>query len=219
MIHAPLTTVFFLCQNNSCRHSAVINWQGKREKVHKCWEIPSMTIGHRYRKTRRSTERKILLFPSLTKASGNLGFLRIFPWCSWRFHFPLSKKFCLFPVLLFLLAVGRQKFIFTTTANDDAATRFSEKICIFAVMTAECRPKRWKRTALFINRRKVILRCQDNEKTLAYWILPVRQGSSFGCGGRIWTIRPSGYEPDELPSCSTPRYMMVPETGIEPVRD
>ena len=41
----------------------------------------------------------------------------------------------------------------------------------------------------------------------------------FGCGGRICTIRPSGYEPDELPSCSTPRYMMVPETGIEPVRD
>ena len=32
--------------------------------------------------------------------------------------------------------------------------------------------------------------------------------------------RPSGYEPDELPSCSTPRYKinMVPETGLEPVR-
>ena len=31
--------------------------------------------------------------------------------------------------------------------------------------------------------------------------------------------RPSGYEPDELPDCSTPRYIMVPETGLEPVRD
>ena len=28
----------------------------------------------------------------------------------------------------------------------------------------------------------------------------------FGCGGGIWTSRPPGYEPDELPSCSTPRY-------------
>ena len=33
-----------------------------------------------------------------------------------------------------------------------------------------------------------------------------RSPSSIGCGGRIWTIRPSGYEPDELPDCSTPRY-------------
>ena len=35
--------------------------------------------------------------------------------------------------------------------------------------------------------------------------------------------RPSGYEPDELPGCSTPRYIfkekVVPETGLEPVRD
>ena len=34
--------------------------------------------------------------------------------------------------------------------------------------------------------------------------------------------RPSGYEPDELPGCSTPRYRqrnVVPETGLEPVRD
>ena len=29
---------------------------------------------------------------------------------------------------------------------------------------------------------------------------------SYGCGGGIWTSRPPGYEPDELPSCSTPRY-------------
>ena len=29
--------------------------------------------------------------------------------------------------------------------------------------------------------------------------------SFFGCGGGIWTSRPPGYEPDELPSCSTPR--------------
>ena len=32
-------------------------------------------------------------------------------------------------------------------------------------------------------------------------------------------LRPPGYEPDELPDCSTPRYMMVPVTGVEPVRD
>ena len=33
--------------------------------------------------------------------------------------------------------------------------------------------------------------------------------------------RPPGYEPDELPDCSTPRYSieeMVPETGVEPAR-
>ena len=28
----------------------------------------------------------------------------------------------------------------------------------------------------------------------------------LGCGDGIWTTWPSGYEPDELPSCSTPRY-------------
>ena len=32
--------------------------------------------------------------------------------------------------------------------------------------------------------------------------------------------RPPGYEPDELPDCSTLRYIkLVPETGIEPVRE
>ena len=32
-------------------------------------------------------------------------------------------------------------------------------------------------------------------------------------------LRPSGYEPDELPNCSIPRHIaLVPETGIEPVR-
>ena len=31
-------------------------------------------------------------------------------------------------------------------------------------------------------------------------------------------LRPSGYEPDELPGCSTPRYL-VPEAGVEPVRE
>ena len=31
----------------------------------------------------------------------------------------------------------------------------------------------------------------------------------FGCGGGIWTSRPPGYEPDELPSCSTPRYEIL----------
>ena len=31
-------------------------------------------------------------------------------------------------------------------------------------------------------------------------------GWFIGCGGGIWTSRPPGYEPDELPGCSTPRY-------------
>ena len=30
-----------------------------------------------------------------------------------------------------------------------------------------------------------------------------------GCGGLDLNQRPSGYEPDELPSCSTPRYIKV----------
>ena len=42
--------------------------------------------------------------------------------------------------------------------------------------------------------------------------------AQYGCGGGIWTSRPSGYEPDELPDCSTPRYL-VPEAGVEPVRE
>ena len=29
----------------------------------------------------------------------------------------------------------------------------------------------------------------------------------FGCGDGIWTTWPPGYEPDELPGCSTPRYI------------
>ena len=40
--------------------------------------------------------------------------------------------------------------------------------------------------------------------------------------GRDLNPRPPGYEPDELPNCSTLRYIkfkVVPETGIEPVRD
>ena len=38
-------------------------------------------------------------------------------------------------------------------------------------------------------------------------ICPVDKCVLFsGCGGGIWTSRPPGYEPDELPGCSTPRY-------------
>ena len=33
--------------------------------------------------------------------------------------------------------------------------------------------------------------------------------------GQDLNLRPSGYEPDELPNCSTPRYM-VDADGIEP---
>ena len=33
--------------------------------------------------------------------------------------------------------------------------------------------------------------------------------SLFGCGDGIWTSWPPGYEPDELPGCSTPRYLVT----------
>ena len=37
--------------------------------------------------------------------------------------------------------------------------------------------------------------------------------------GRDLNLRPSGYEPDELPDCSTPRYkFMAEEVGFEPTR-
>ena len=35
----------------------------------------------------------------------------------------------------------------------------------------------------------------------------------FGCGDGIWTSWPSGYEPDELPDCSTPRYNWCRKPG------
>ena len=46
------------------------------------------------------------------------------------------------------------------------------------------------------------------ENTIVIRTLGVRISMvcSYGCGGGIWTSRPPGYEPDELPSCSTPRY-------------
>ena len=37
----------------------------------------------------------------------------------------------------------------------------------------------------------------------------IRYIHSNGSGGGIWTSRPPGYEPDELPSCSTPRHSIA----------
>ena len=37
--------------------------------------------------------------------------------------------------------------------------------------------------------------------------------SFLGCGSGIWTSRPSGYEPDELPNCSIPRYYWCRKPG------
>ena len=46
------------------------------------------------------------------------------------------------------------------------------------------------------------------ENTIVIRTLGVRISMvySYGCGDGIWTSWPSGYEPDELPDCSTPRY-------------
>ena len=46
------------------------------------------------------------------------------------------------------------------------------------------------------------------ENTIVIRTLGVRISMvySYGCGSGIWTSRPSGYEPDELPDCSIPRY-------------
>ena len=50
------------------------------------------------------------------------------------------------------------------------------------------------------------------ENTIVIRTLGVRISMvcSYGCGGGIWTSRPPGYEPDELPGCSTPRYIIIP---------
>lgn len=54
---------------------------------------------------------------------------------------------------------------------------------------------------LFSRRRPEALRAVP-VPLLGYELCP---SGKTGCGGRIRTERPSGYEPDELPDCSTPR--------------
>ena len=58
---------------------------------------------------------------------------------------------------------------------------------------------------IFEKARKTAKKEENPRKSRVFW------GASFltphlGCGGGIWTSRPPGYEPDELPGCSTPRY-------------
>ena len=66
--------------------------------------------------------------------------------------------------------------------------------------------------AHFIFRKKYIIaklfhspQCEFNWKTRNEFSFRVLYGS----GGGTWTSRPSGYEPDELPNCSTPHQVCL----------
>ena len=78
----------------------------------------------------------------------------------------------------------------------------------------------WKRTKTHCTS---VSPCRIKQKNVQ---LTLELVGHYDCGDGIWTSWPPGYEPDELPDCSTPRYSFqrwkegnMPETGLEPVRN
>ena len=92
---------------------------------------------------------------------------------------------------MFFTSTGRSFFIITHRR-------------IFAHRLTSIEPRDYR--VVFVIQKKA---CNHCGYRLFYWV----QGADLN-------HRPPGYEPDELPDCSTLRYMkLVPETGIEPVRE